>query len=337
VWDPLAQASKARALRRNNAFRVWSIPFRSPVKRPCRNYSRSGFTLIELLVVIAIIALLIGLLLPAVQKVRESAARAKCANNLKQMVLARHDFHDVNGRFPCALGWSVPTNTAGQGKGYGICWFHILPYLEQGNLYDSSFDGTYYNAANNDVYMKPVKTYVCPSDPSVEVGGVVTLNSGAVWGAMSYGANLQIDATCDQNGNLQDVFGNFRLSTSCPDGTSNTIYIADKYAHCTNSIFKEGGSLWAYWIADSSIQPLHGGFALSIWNGYCVGPSSKFIVQPLPYLGNCDPTLASSPHIGGINIGMVDGSTRFLSANVSALTWWALCTPASGDVPGDDW
>ncbi|HEV3437177.1 MAG TPA: DUF1559 domain-containing protein [Gemmata sp.] len=298
---------------------------------------RGGFTLIEVLVVIAIIAILIGLLLPAVQRVREAASRAKCTNNIKQVVLARLNFHDVNGRFPCALGWSVPINTAGPGKGYGICFFHILPYIEQQNLYNSSFDGTYYAAANNGVYSKPVNVYVCPSDPSVEAGGVVTLNSGAVWGAGSYAANSQIDATCDQNGNLVNIYGNFQLPASCPDGTSNTIYIADKYAHCTNSIFKEGGSLWAYYVTDASIQPLFAGFALSVWNGYCIGPSSKFLVQPQPFRGNCDPTLASSPHTGGINVGMVDGSVHFLSASISGQTWWALCTPASGDMPGNDW
>src|SRR5262249_25465172 len=161
-----------------------------------------GFTLIELLVVIAIIAVLIGLLLPAVQKVREAAARIQCGNNIKQLCLARHQFHDQNGRMPCSIGWSVPNDTAGQGKGYGVCWFHLLPYIEQENLYKSSFNGSIYAAANNGVYAKPVKAFVCPADPSVESGGVVTLNSGAVWGAGSYAANMQIDATCDQNGNL---------------------------------------------------------------------------------------------------------------------------------------
>jgi prepilin-type N-terminal cleavage/methylation domain-containing protein len=299
--------------------------------------SRDGFTLLELLVVIAIITVLVGLLLPAVQKARASAARIQCGNNLKQIVLARHHYHDVYGRTPPGIGWTPTINTSGQGKGFGVCWFHLLPYIEQDNLYKSSFDGTVYAAANNGVYAKPVNTYVCPADPSVEAGGVVTLNSGAVWGAGSYAANVQIDSTCDLNGNLVDVFGDFRLPASCPDGTSNTIYLADKYAHCTNAIYKEGGSLWAYWVADASMQPLHAAFAVSIWNGYCVGPSSKFLVQPTPFRGNCDPTLASSPHTGGINVALVDGSIRFLSASISEQTWWAACTPRSGEVLGSDW
>ena len=303
---------------------------------PCVR-SRDGFTLIELLVVIAVIAVLMGLLLPAVQKVREAAARIQCSNNLKQIGIARHHFHDVYGRTPPGIGWSPDPGVPGPGKAVGVCWFHLLPFLEQDNLYKSSFDGTIYFAGNNGVYAKPVKTYVCPSDPSVEGGGVVTLNSGAVWGAGSYGANVQIDATCDQNGNLLDAQGGFRIPASCPDGTSNTIYVADKYAHCTNSIYKEGGSLWAYWVGDSSMQPLHAGFAISIWNGYCVGPSSKFLVRPNPFLGNCDPTLASSPHTGGINVCLVDASVRFVSQGISGNTWWAACTPAGGEVLGPDW
>ncbi len=305
--------------------------------RQHRVRSRDGFTLIELLVVIAIIAVLIGLLLPAVQKVRDAAARIQCANNLKQIVLGRLHFHDTYGRTPCGVGWMSEPNVGGPGKAYGICWFHVLPFIEQEALYKSSFDGTVYDARNNGVYAKPVKTYVCPSDPSVEAGGVVTLNSGAVWGAASYAANTLIDATCDQNGNIIDIYGNFRLPGSCPDGTSNTIYISEKLAHCTNANYKEGGTLWAYWLADASMQPLHGAFAISLWNGYSTGPASKFLVRPSPSRGNCDPTLASSPHTGGINVGMLDGGVRFLSAGISGKTWWEACTPAGGEVLGPDW
>jgi prepilin-type N-terminal cleavage/methylation domain-containing protein len=294
-----------------------------------------GFSLIELLVVIAIIAVLIGLLVPAVQKVRAAAARAQCANNLKQLGLAGHNFHGQFGHEAPGLGWYPAPNVPGPNKAYGMYFFHLLPYLEEHNLYKSSFDGNVYFAGNNGVYAKPVKTYLCPADPSVGSDGVVTLNSGALWGASSYAGNTQTGTICDANGVVLDFYRLFRLHADCPDGTSNTFHLTEKYARCTNGIYKEGGNLWAYWIGDASIQPLHPVFVLSIWNGYSVGPSSKFQVQPNPYLGNCDPTLASSPHSGGIQVGLMDASVRFVSSAISGKVWWEACTPAGGEPPGD--
>src|SRR5262245_7998866 len=131
---------------------------------------RRAFTLIELLVVIAIIAILIGLLLPAIQKVREAAARMKCANNLKQIGLAAQSYHDSNGHLPPGVGY-YPIAMNGV---FGTSFFHLLPYVEQDNLYRSALGpvafppaGTIavYYPGNNGVYSQPVRVFLCPSDP----------------------------------------------------------------------------------------------------------------------------------------------------------------------------
>jgi prepilin-type N-terminal cleavage/methylation domain-containing protein len=298
---------------------------------------RRGFTLIELLVVIAIIAVLIGLLLSAVQRVREAAQRLACANNLHQIVLAAHHCNDTHGRLPPGIGW-FPGPGPGPRAAYGTGLFHLLPFFEQDALYASSLSpaNDLYLAQNNDVFRQPVKILLCPSDPSHGPEGLVTAADDTILGAGSYAGNAQVFAEVYPDGHFKFPAGAARIPASFIDGMAYTVLFAEKYAHCTNAAFPEGGSLWAYSQLGAFVQPLHPAFAVS-WQDYSIGPGSKFLVRPRPFLGGCDPTLASTAHAGGIQVGLADGSVRTVSPGVSGSTWWAACTPAAGDLLGSDW
>jgi len=292
---------------------------------------RRGFTLIELLVVIAIIAILIGLLLPAVQKIREAANRMKCANNLKQIGLAVHNFHDTVGYYPQSY------KDLGDGPGQGSFFYLILPFIEQDNMYKlggANLDA--YNAADGSgsftnlktAAANTIKTYLCPSDPTQNP--TATWTNGWVVGC--YADNNEVFGDPNWAGWVQDSSHN--TSASIADGLSNTIGVAEKYAQkCTGNGGNGNGTLWAHGQWNPWWEPRFNSWANR-------GPSSKFQVQPTisgAATVTCDPTRPQAAHSGGMNTLLMDGSVRFVRGSIDPNTWWAACTPAGGEVLPADW
>jgi prepilin-type N-terminal cleavage/methylation domain-containing protein len=205
---------------------------------------RSGFTLIELLVVIAIIAILIGLLLPAVQKVREAAARSQCQNNLKQIALATHNCNDTFNRMPPMAAFNFG------GAFYAPFMFHLLPFIEQQNVHKSATPVTSGGVIplwdtpgptpGSFLRQTRIKTYQCPSDATLGT------NVATDWfpGDASYAANFQVfgkgNLTLVTSMPVGDWDGNAQLPRSFTDGTSQTVILAEKLAYCPGSIGNAG-------------------------------------------------------------------------------------------------
>ncbi len=307
-----------------------------------RRQGRRGFTLIELLVVIAIIAILIGLLVPAVQKVREAAARMQCGNNLKQLVLATHNLNDTQGGLPPVAspdGWTSLT-LAGSGFNGGpyTAFAFLLPYVEQNSIYNAMTRGNVPPGAYcGGQYDKIVKTYLCPSDPSVANGYSQTTYGGANgFAASCYSANYLVFGNPTAGSDAACVQGHNVLPQSIPDGVSNTIFFGEIYASCGlwGDATYADASLWA----DSTLpwRPImcHNTLDKSVRPGYA--PCNLFQVRPQTFT-TCDPSRGQSSHSGGTNVGMGDGSVRFVSQSVSANTWASACDPRDGGVLGSDW
>jgi prepilin-type N-terminal cleavage/methylation domain-containing protein/prepilin-type processing-associated H-X9-DG protein len=329
----------------------------SPNQRAQRG--RMGFTLVELLVVIAIIAILIGLLLPAIQKVREAAVRTKCTNNLKQVALAWHSYHDANEGFTNAISYF---NFADGSFGLAPWCIMILPYLEQGALYQIYYSTpggrywSYYTTSSSDPNINPfaqvIPTFLCPSDDNQKYQ--VQDSSGNVYGTCVYRPNAGYGDGIIGNGNNGIVTnGNsysFTKITDITDGTSSTLLLGEMSTHhdpLWAAIMVAAGASSPYNDQTSAVYTAWydwNDFSFPIGSGDCGG-------YGLPMNWRYTDTSTTwwygieygrygygSNHPGGANFAFCDGSVHFLPNSVnttmvgSITLLMALSTRADGEV-----
>jgi prepilin-type N-terminal cleavage/methylation domain-containing protein len=295
---------------------------------------QSAFTLIELLVVIAIIAILIGLLVPAVQKVREAAARTQTLNNLKQVALAAHTFHDANKRFPPAYSGTY-LNSA------GTALYYLLPYVEQDPLYKLSFTtGSVPAGDSRNTKTHPerhvVTAFLSPEDFTTP-NNIVVGGAKDGWAVSNIAANWQVFAF----GSFSSGDGKARLQSTFQDGTSNTILLATKQGTASN-----GNSVWASHTTNygaffgyTNSNPLASKAPTTGYIPNAAGSGLTFQQQPTgpggPHPSNTYYAHALSP--GGIQVALADASVRTVGNNISGLTWRNALIPNDGQYLAADW
>ena len=307
---------------------------------------RIGFTLIELLVVIAIIAILIALLLPAVQQAREAARRTQCKNNLKQIGLALHNYHDVHSRFPPGSFWNAVN--AGATYQQGSMLTHILPYLEQSTIFNQiPFNNPPGGDINNTVMPNGslmrvsvnVPAYICPSDTAgSNFNGLSTVqnyagskgasNAGSPTGGNPAGTPPCADAFLSYNkpgGGANGVAGPFYRNNQCDsmrditDGLSNTIFVGEVRPECSNHM-RQG------WLASNNGQ----GMASTLYP-INLNTCNDAVSSGCNWSNNWTNEFGyRSRHVGGAQFLFGDGAVRFLSENIDHESYNRLGGKADG-------
>lgn len=329
--------------------------------------SRRGFTLIELLVVIAIIAILIALLLPAVQQAREAARRTQCKNNLKQLGLALHNYHDTYNLFPPA---HTRTQSASPATGALTGWrgfsahAMLLPYIEQTNLYNQINFNTYFDEASNTVSRRTkITAFLCPSDSPYP--GSVDRGNNNYAGCMGPSLGQYVTPIGVRDGLFSfDVI--VRMS-DIRDGTSNTIAFAEQLVGDNNNNAYTPGDVvrGITWSGSTNYKPTQGD--LNTYGTACAAGKTNHhshngrewaIGMPAQTLFNtaappnwpyptCQPCTgcgwmdsqgifpSRSRHTGGVQILLADGSGRFVSENIDLATWQGLGSVRGGEILGE--
>ena len=333
---------------------------RFPVK-PSRRFS--AFTLIELLVVIAIIAVLIALLLPAVQQARESARRTQCKNNLKQIGLALHNYHDVANMFPYATSFSAVTvnNNSLPNIKNQTGWVPLLPYFDQAPLFNtidqSSAMGSWLNggskplagnggvvpAANAAASNVKLTALLCPSDSGKQFHGGFDGNYGCVAGVNSYKSNYGFSTYTGQGSSMwvnenqytRCMFGAMSNASmrDLSDGSSNTVAVAETTLNIYDG---ETGSWACAQHVGNGVQfwNLNGQRKINDWVCCGWGPGTPWSVSnPAGKLGEWGSI--GSMHTGGAQVLLADGTVRFISENIDSVTRQRLATIADGNPLGE--